>query len=79
MREVLIGGRAARDPETYLALYGAFPWVAEPSFTARGTPVAIAFRSVTLSPWTDGHNRVAYYPTFASCSGMVSGLGLRAT
>jgi hypothetical protein len=59
---VLIGGRAARDPESYLGLYAALPRVAEPSFSTRGKPVAIALRSEEPSPWTDGHNRVAYYP-----------------
>ena len=62
MNEVLIGGRAARDPESYLGLYAALPPVPEPSFSARGKPVAIALRSEEPSPWTDGHNRIAYYP-----------------
>jgi hypothetical protein len=60
--EVLIAGRRARDPESYLSLYASLPTVSEPSFTARGTPIAIALRSQTPSPWTDGHNRIAYYP-----------------
>ena len=60
--KVLIAGRTAGDPESYLGLYAALPAVAEPSFSARGQPVAIALRSETPSPWTDGHNRVAYYP-----------------
>jgi hypothetical protein len=59
---VLIAGRAARDPEGYLGLYAPLPRVAEPSFSTRGPPVAIALRSEKRSPWTDGHNRVAYYP-----------------
>jgi hypothetical protein len=60
--EVLIGGRTARAPESFLGLYADLPPVAEPSFSARGKPVAIALRSENPSPWTDGHNRVAYYP-----------------
>jgi hypothetical protein len=60
--EVLIAGRAARDPESYLGFYADLPLVADPSFSARGTPVAIALRSEQPSPWTDGHNRIAYYP-----------------
>ena len=60
--EVLIAGRTARDPESYLELYAALPPVAEPSFSDRGKPIAIALRSQKLSPWTDGHNRIAYYP-----------------
>jgi hypothetical protein len=60
--EVLIRGRSARTPETYLGLYAELPPVAEPSFSTGGKPVAIAVRSDELSPWTDGHNRIAYYP-----------------
>jgi hypothetical protein len=59
---VLIAGRTARDPKSYLDLYAGFPAVEEPSFSTRGTPIAIVLRSEKPSPWTDGHNRIAYYP-----------------
>jgi hypothetical protein len=62
VNQVLIAGRTARDPESYLDLYARFPAVAEPNFSARGTPIAIVLRSEKPSPWTDGHNRIAYYP-----------------
>jgi hypothetical protein len=62
LTRVLIAGRAVRDPESYLAVYERFPAAAEPGFSNRGTPVAIALRSERRSPWSDGHNRVAYYP-----------------
>lgn len=62
VNQVLIAGRTVRDPESYLGLYADFPAVAEPTFSARGEPIAIVLRSEKPSPWTDGHNRIAYYP-----------------
>jgi hypothetical protein len=62
LQDVLIRGRAASDPESYHSLYESFPVVQEPDPATRGKPVAIALRSDELSPWTDGHNRIAYYP-----------------
>ncbi|HYY33510.1 MAG TPA: hypothetical protein VE693_08050 [Gaiellaceae bacterium] len=62
LSDVLIAGRETGEPESYAALYDAFPIVREPSPAGRGDPVAIVVRSGQRSPWTDGHNRIAYYP-----------------
>lgn len=62
LTEVVIAGRRASDPEDYRALFNAFPPVREPSPFGRGRALAVVLRSDRPSPWTDRHNRLAYYP-----------------
>jgi hypothetical protein len=62
LAEVVIAGREAGETAEYAALFHSFPEVPEPSFAERGDPVAIVVRAERRSPWTDGHNRLAYYP-----------------
>jgi hypothetical protein len=61
LTEALIAGREAGDPDDYRDLYDAFPAVREPFPIGRGPATAIVLRSDPRSPWTDGHNRLAYY------------------
>ncbi len=61
LTEVLIAGRHAGDPNDYRDLYAASPAVSEPFPIGRGPATAIVLRSNRRSPWTDGHNRLAYY------------------
>jgi hypothetical protein len=61
LTEVLIAGRKAGDPQDYQDLYDASPAVSEPFPVGRGPATAIVLRSNPRSPWTDGHNRLAYY------------------
>jgi hypothetical protein len=62
LTSVVIAGRKAGDPQQYEAVFDAFPRVPEPNPFGRGDPIAVVLRSDARSPWTDGHNRVAYYP-----------------
>jgi hypothetical protein len=61
LTEVLIAGREAGHPNDYRDLYDAFPAAREPVPNGRGPATAIVLRSDRPTPWTDGHNRVAYY------------------
>jgi hypothetical protein len=50
LAEVLVGGRAAGNPQAYLRLYDEFPAVAPPRGAARG--LWIVLRSERASPWS---------------------------
>jgi hypothetical protein len=62
LTEVLIAGRRAGDPRAYQEVYDVSQVAPEPSPLGRGDPIGVVLRSDEPSPWTDGHNRVAYYP-----------------
>jgi hypothetical protein len=62
LTEVVIAGREAGDPQNYRAVYQGFEAVSEPDPIGRGDPIGVVLRSDARSPWTDGHNRIAYYP-----------------
>jgi hypothetical protein len=62
LTEVVIAGPNAGDPTQYRAVYDTFRPVPEPDPLGRGKPIAVVLRSGERSPWTDGHNRIAYYP-----------------
>jgi hypothetical protein len=62
LTEVVIAGRDAGDPTQYQAVFDRFSAVPEPDPFGRGQPMAIVLRADERSPWTDGHNRIAYYP-----------------
>jgi hypothetical protein len=62
LTEVVIAGREAGDPQAYKAVYDDFQAAPEPDPVSRGEPISVALRSGERSPWTDGHNRIAYYP-----------------
>jgi hypothetical protein len=70
---VLIGGQAVGDTEGYLAVYEDFPAVAEPANAFPADGVHIALETEQATPWTDGHNQLAYLPGRKSSSVMVSG------
>jgi hypothetical protein len=68
LTEVVIAGHEAGDPQSYRAVYDDFEQVPEPDPFGRGDPVSVVLRSDERSPWTDGHNRIAYYPALGLLS-----------
>ncbi|HEY3070092.1 MAG TPA: hypothetical protein VGJ34_07215 [Gaiellaceae bacterium] len=62
LTEVVIAGRRTGRVQSYDALFDSLPRAREPFVIGRGSPIAIVVRAAEPSPWTDGHNRLAYYP-----------------